>query len=274
MGIPMPNPIYYQSLPVPPLQQSPFNDLNGSILPPIRPIYDPHIPSMPKPAGYKAEIERFRNRIVRPTRKEAAVTLQRHWRGYQARKRIRPILRLSKYAIQRENKRVEEDRAEYVCRCVAGELISQAVEVMVTNFVVDWLEYTAFLILLDLECYVIRDRIVDEVISENFTNIIYETFLEVIAEDMYRGLIEEETKDALLSTLALPRYREEMRIITMNDIQATMMGSEIMDELIFSNLVRRLDTERYDLGNSREIEGIKEDFIMNALISLLKKYDP
>ena len=161
-----------------------------------------------------------------------------------------------------------------VCRSVASELISEAIEVMVVNFVIEWLDFRACLVLLDMECFVLRDRIVDEVITEEFIGeLVSECLLEIISAEFYNEIIGEETRDVLLMELSLPRNTLLMRKLTVNDIRDNLFAGVLLDEFIFSELVSHLDEQNYDLSRAREMETLKDGLILSSLISLLEQVD-
>ena len=265
-GSSFPNPMFYQSLPNPSRPHSPFTELRGSILPPIHPLLHPYPPKQPR-----GKFGTFSDRIVRYTRGEAATVIQKYWRGYSVRRRVCPILKRSRETLQRGRRRVAVDS---VCRSVASELISEAIEVMVVNFVIEWLDFRACLVLLDMECFVLRDRIVDEVITEEFIGeLVSECLLEIISAEFYNEIIGEETRDVLLMELSLPRNTLLMRKLTVNDIRDNLFAGVLLDEFIFSELVSHLDEQNYDLSRAREMETLKDGLILSSLISLLEQVD-
>ena len=159
-----------------------------------------------------------------------------------------------------------------MCSAVASQLISEAVELMVANFVVEWLDYRACMVLLDLECFVLRDRIVDDVINEDLIQgIVSECLVEVISAEFCNDLIGEETRDVLWGELSLPRNTLLLRKLTVNDIRDNLLAGGTFDEFIFSELVSHLDEQNYDLSRAREMDTIKDGLIMSALISLLEQ---
>ncbi|KAI6657962.1 hypothetical protein LOD99_15679 [Oopsacas minuta] len=264
-----PNAMFYQSLPIPNKPHSPFTELRGSILPPIYPMFDPHPPKYPY---NKFNLGTYANRIVKYTRKEAAVIIQMYWRGYWVRKHVRPILKRLRQALHNKEKFKNRELIDSVYRSIASDLISEAVELMVVNFVIDWLDYSAYLVLLDLECFVLRDNIIDDVLSNDFIEeIVQECLLEEITVELYNEILWEETRDVLLTELSLERNTTIMKKLTINDIQDNL--SNVLNEFIISELISGLDTQDYDLSQAREMQKVKDGLIMNALISLLEQVE-
>ena len=186
MGAILPNPIFYQSLPNSNRPISPFTELKGSILPPICPVFDPHPPHKPY---NKFDLGSYTNRIVKHTRKEAAVIIQSYWRGYWVRKHVSPIIKRLRKALHNQNRYKNREMFDSVCKSLTNDLISEAVDVMVVNFIIDWLDYSAYLVLLDIECYVLRDNIIDDVIDNDFMEeIVQECLLEEISVELVLDL--------------------------------------------------------------------------------------
>ena len=139
---------------------------------------------------------------------------------------------------------------------------------IVVNFIIDWLDYSAYLVLLDIECYVLRDNIIDDVIDNGFMEeIVVECLLEEISVELYDDVLSEVTMDVLLNELSQPSNAGVMKELTKNEIQD---AGNTLDWFIMSDLISSLDTQNYDLSRAREMQGVKDGLIMTALISLLE----
>ena len=261
----IPNPMFYQSLPNPNRPISPFTELRGSILPPICPVFDPHPPLKP---FNKFDLGSYTNRIVKHTRKEAAVIIQSYWRGYWVRKHVSPIIKRLRKALHNQNRYKNRELFDSVCKSLTNDLISEAVDVIVVNFIIDWLDYSAYLVLLDIECYVLRDNIIDDIIDNGFIEeIVQECLLEEISVELYNDVLSEEVMDVLLIELSQPSNAGVMKELTMNEIKDV---GNTLDGFIMSELISSLDTQNYDLSRAREMQGVKDGLIMTALIRLLE----